>query len=141
RRRARPGGPRAASIHASSGASSSMCGIAGVFFRDREPRASAAPRVARAMAASLAHRGPDSAGFHSDGPLALGMRRLRVIDVEGGDQPIFSEDGRVAVVFNGEIYNYRELREELVRLGHTFRTLSDTETIVHGFEEWGEDVL
>ncbi|MEZ5100602.1 MAG: asparagine synthase (glutamine-hydrolyzing) [Thermoleophilia bacterium] len=111
-----------------------MCGICGVARLDGGP-------VDRerldAMNGTLVHRGPDSAGLLVDGPVGLAMRRLSIIDLEGGDQPIGSEDGSVHVVQNGEIYNYRELRAELERRGHAFRTHSDTEVLVHLYEERG----
>jgi asparagine synthase (glutamine-hydrolysing) len=91
------------------------------------------------MCDAMIHRGPDDDGFHIDGPVALGMRRLSIIDLAGGHQPIFNEDGSVAVVFNGEIYNYRELRAELESKGHRFSTASDTEVLVHLWEEEGID--
>lgn len=97
------------------------------------------------MNAAIAHRGPDDEGFLLDEPrapgLALAMRRLSIIDLGGGHQPIWNEARDVAVVFNGELYNYRELRSRLVSLGHHFSTQSDTEILVHGWEEWGEDIL
>ena len=112
-----------------------MCGICGIASRraavDRE-------RLAR-MAATLEHRGPDSEGMHVDGTIGLAARRLAIIDLTGGDQPIANEDGTVVVVQNGEIYNYRELMHELERAGHTFHTRCDTEVLVHGYEEWGAD--
>jgi asparagine synthase (glutamine-hydrolysing) len=89
------------------------------------------------MSATLAHRGPDSEGTFAKGPVGLAARRLAIIDLEHGDQPIASEDGRCTVVQNGEIYNYRELTRELERAGHRFRTRSDTEALVHAYEEWG----
>lgn len=112
-----------------------MCGIAG-FWNLRSGRP-ADPAVLRAMAGSIRHRGPDEDGFHVDGSLGLGMRRLRVVDPEGGHQPMPNEDGTVHVVFNGEIYNHAGLRRELESAGHRFRTRSDTEAIVHAWEEWG----
>ena len=119
-----------------------MCGICGVAFATRSKEAET--RV-RAMAAALRHRGPDDEGFLINEPrapgLALGMRRLSIIDLGGGRQPVWNETRDVAVVFNGEIYNYRELRERLKLLGHRFATESDTEILVHGWEEWGEECL
>jgi asparagine synthase (glutamine-hydrolysing) len=92
------------------------------------------------MAASLRHRGPDDEGFHLDGPIGLGFRRLSIIDLETGHQPIPNEDASRWVILNGEIYNFRDLRRELEAAGHHFRTRSDTETLVHGHEAWGNDV-
>src|SRR5580704_1859052 len=83
------------------------------------------------MCERIVHRGPDAEGLHVEGRVDLGMRRLSVIDLPGGQQPIFNEDRSMAIVFNGEIYNYRELRSELMTLGHTFATESNTETILH----------
>jgi asparagine synthase (glutamine-hydrolysing) len=121
---------------------SSVCGICGITFAKR---ASEAESRVRAMAAAMQHRGPDEDGFLVGDPrapgLALGMRRLSIIDLAGGHQPVWNESRDVAVVFNGELYNYRELREKLTRCGHQFATQSDTETIVHAWEEWGEDCL
>jgi asparagine synthase (glutamine-hydrolysing) len=93
------------------------------------------------MARSIAHRGPDDEGFHFDGPLGLGFRRLSIIDLSGGHQPMADADESVWVVFNGEIYNFHELRRELEGHGHVFRTRSDTEVIVHGYKQWGTEVL
>lgn len=119
-----------------------MCGICGVAFLTKANEAG--PRV-RAMAAALVHRGPDDQGFLVDEPrapgLALGMRRLSIIDPAGGQQPVWNETRDIAVIFNGELYNYRELRDRLVMAGHRFSTESDTETVVHAWEEWGEDFL
>ncbi len=110
-----------------------MCGICGIATRhgsvDRK-------RVQR-MSRTLRHRGPDSEGVHQDGAIGLAARRLAIIDLAGGDQPIAGEDGNVVVVQNGEIYNHRELARELERAGHRFHTRCDTEALVHGFEEWG----
>jgi asparagine synthase (glutamine-hydrolysing) len=111
-----------------------MCGICGVY-----GRAQADPAMVRAMADTLLHRGPDSAGCFTEGGVGLGVRRLSIIDLEGGDQPIHNEDGSVVVVQNGEIYNYRELRGTLKAQGHVFRTQSDTEVLVHLYEEMGGD--
>src|SRR4051794_24220813 len=93
------------------------------------------------MNATLVHRGPDDDGMTIDGPAALAMRRLSIIDLPGGHQPIANEDGTVHVVLNGEIYNYRELRERLIASGHTFTTNSDTEVIVHLYEDRGDSFL
>jgi asparagine synthase (glutamine-hydrolysing) len=93
------------------------------------------------MMGQLRHRGPDDEGLFADDSVALGMRRLSIIDLGGGHQPVFNEDGTAAVVFNGEIYNFPELRHTLESRGHAFRTASDTEVIVHAYEEWGEDCV
>src|SRR5947208_342300 len=91
------------------------------------------------MNGSIRHRGPDEDGFYVNGAIGLGMRRLSIIDVEGGHQPIHNEDKTVWVVFNGEIYNYKEIRDSLEQFGHQFQTHSDTETLVHLYEESGEE--
>jgi asparagine synthase (glutamine-hydrolysing) len=116
-----------------------MCGIAGQFnFQRREPvHREAIVRMAR----SIAHRGPDDEGFFISGPVGLGFRRLSIIDLAGGHQPMSDAEETVWVIFNGEIYNYRELRAELQNKGYQFRTNSDTEVIVHGYKEWGTEVF
>src|SRR5436190_22429691 len=111
-----------------------MCGICGVV--DFKPNGRA-PEIVRRMTGAMSHRGPDDEGFLIDGPIALGMRRLSIIDLQGGHQPIFNEDGSIGVVLNGEIYNFQSLRKELEKLGHSFRTRSDSEVIAHAYEEWG----
>ena len=119
-----------------------MCGIAG--FIDVVPRQAtldADRSRVKAMCDVIRHRGPDDEGYHIEPGVALGMRRLSIIDLAGGHQPIHNEDRTVWVVYNGEIYNYRELREALEAAGHRFYTASDTETIVHGYEAWGEQVF
>ena len=116
-----------------------MCGIAGIV--SSSPNSPADREAVRRMCDTLVHRGPDGAGYLAEGPAAIGMRRLAIIDVAGGDQPVYSEDHDVAVVQNGEIYNYLELRQELEALGHRFRTQSDTEVLVHGYEAWGDDLV
>ena len=113
-----------------------MCGITGRFNFD--PARPVDPRVLAAMTDVIAHRGPDSAGYYHAPGIGLGHRRLSIIDLVTGDQPLANEDGRVHVVFNGEIYNFADVRSELVSLGHRFKTSSDTEIIVHGYEQWGE---
>jgi asparagine synthase (glutamine-hydrolysing) len=111
-----------------------MCGIAGIVaLRGAAPSQVDVVRMCDAMT----HRGPDDSGYLVEGPVALGMRRLSIIDLSGGHQPIFNEDRSVRVVYNGEIYNYRELRSELEAKGHRFATSSDTEVIVHLWEEHG----
>jgi len=116
-----------------------MCGICGFTAGSLDPERGR--HVLTEMRDTLAHRGPDDADSFVDGEVYLGHRRLSIIDLPGGRQPIRNEDGSIWVVFNGEIYNYRELREELERSGHTFYTNSDTETIVHLYEEKGDDVV
>ncbi len=116
-----------------------MCGIAG--FAGWPLAGDAARAAVRAMCDAIRHRGPDDSGYYVAPEVALGMRRLSIIDVAGGQQPIANEDGSVQVVFNGEIYNHHELRRELVSRGHQFRTRSDTETIVHLYEERGADFV
>ena len=93
------------------------------------------------MATTLRHRGPDADGYFRDGAIGLGHRRLSIIDLATGDQPVANEDGSVQVVFNGEIYNFAEVRSELIAAGHRFRTNSDTEVIAHGYEQWGEQCV
>ncbi|RPJ75961.1 MAG: asparagine synthase (glutamine-hydrolyzing) [Acidobacteria bacterium] len=117
-----------------------VCGIAGVVSSEAGPREARSDLV-RAMCAAIRHRGPDDEGFYLDDHAALGMRRLSIIDLTTGQQPMTGEDGRFWLVFNGEIYNYRELAAELRSCGHTLRTSSDTEVIVHAWEEWGEGAL
>jgi asparagine synthase (glutamine-hydrolysing) len=114
-----------------------MCGIAGIF-HTRQLARQVDAHLLRRMTDSIAHRGPDDAGFHVAPGVGLGHRRLSIIDLAGGHQPIYNEDQTVAVVFNGEIYNFVDLIPELQALGHRFRTRSDTEVIVHAWEEWGE---
>ncbi len=114
-----------------------MCGICGHYSYN----GSAAVDVVKRMNAALLHRGPDSDGFMQDAELAMAMRRLAIIDKSGGKQPIWNEGKNIVVTFNGEIYNFQKLRSELISAGHIFRTKSDTEVIVHGYEEWGNDII
>src|SRR5215475_2858760 len=109
-----------------------MCGICGRFNLDGRP---AMAREITAMRDVMTHRGPDGDGLFVDGPIGLGHRRLSIIDLAGGRQPITNEDGTVTIVFNGEIYNFAEIRTELESRGHVFKTKSDTEVIVHLYEE------
>ncbi|MBB5687389.1 XrtA/PEP-CTERM system amidotransferase [Sphingobium boeckii] len=116
-----------------------MCGIAGIFHLNT-PKPVDPARVA-AMSDVLAHRGPDGSGVWTAPGVGLGHRRLSVIDLGGGAQPMVSADGRIAISYNGEVYNFAEVRAELERLGHVFRTHSDTEVILHGWRQWGVDCL
>lgn len=117
-----------------------MCGIAG--FINREVRDSASSEnLLDAMCRVITHRGPDEQGMAVEGRAALGMRRLSIIDLKGGQQPIYNSDGSKFIVFNGEIYNYRELREDLISRGYKFKTNSDTETIIHAYDEFGPDCV
>src|SRR5437660_676250 len=114
-----------------------MCGIAGqIDFEGHVDH-----RVIDRMCSAMEHRGPDSRGVWSEGCVGLGMQRLAIIDVAGGDQPIFQEDRQVAVVMNGEVYNFQELRTELRAKGHTFTTRSDTEVLVHLYEDLGDRLV
>src|SRR6266550_4194777 len=116
-----------------------MCGICGQFnFASSAP---VDPGIIRRMADSIAHRGPDDEGYFVSGPIGLGFRRLSIIDLAGGHQPMADAEETVWVIFNGEIYNFKELRLELEQLGYGFRTNCDTEVIVHGYREWGTDVF
>ena len=114
-----------------------MCGITGIFHFDREAPVDEA--VLTAMRETMVHRGPDGAGNWLGGHVGLGHRRLSIVDVAAGQQPMSNEDGTVWVTFNGEIYNHQELRSWLISRGHTFRTHSDTEALVHLYEEEGEE--
>ncbi len=116
-----------------------MCGIAG--FLTTDSFSEHLQRVLHQMLSAMHHRGPDEEGSFLAEGVALGMRRLSIIDLAGGHQPIFNEDRKVAIVFNGEIYNFQTLRQELMKRGHQFATHSDTEVIVHAYEEWGVDCL
>ena len=115
-----------------------MCGFAGYIHNygtfDKE-------EVIHKMADRIKHRGPDDAHYYIDDGIALGFRRLSIIDLEGGRQPILNEDGSLVLLFNGEIYNYQELREELIKAGHVFTTKTDSETILHGYEEYGKKII
>jgi asparagine synthase (glutamine-hydrolysing) len=113
-----------------------MCGIVGII--DLNGKAGIPRELIARMNETQHHRGPDAGGLHFEPGVGLGHRRLSIIDLSTGQQPLFNEDGSVVVVFNGEIYNYQALIPELTRLGHVFRTRSDTEVIVHAWEEWGE---
>jgi asparagine synthase (glutamine-hydrolysing) len=116
-----------------------MCGIAGFAFVDQ--RHPVDRELLKRMTAVMRHRGPDADGFHVGPGVGLGHRRLSIIDLAGGDQPIYGEDRSCAVILNGEIYNFHELQRELADRGHVFKTRSDTESIVHAYEEWGLDCV
>jgi asparagine synthase (glutamine-hydrolysing) len=116
-----------------------VCGICGKLNFDPEKKVS--PALVKAMADTIIHRGPDDEGYHFSGPMGLGFRRLSIIDLSTGHQPLSNEDDSVWIVFNGEIYNYLELRRELQAKGHVFKTQTDTEVIVHAYEEFGESCV
>src|SRR5580698_2712627 len=113
-----------------------MCGICGKLNFDRN--AGVNPGLVRAMLDTIQHRGPDDEGIYTAGQVGLGHRRLSIIDLNSGHQPLSNEDGTIWIVFNGEIYNYQELRRSLQAQGHVFKTQTDTEVIVHLFEEYRE---
>lgn len=112
-----------------------MCGIAGYVSKEKNKK-----KIIKKMTDRIVHRGPDAEGFYIDDDVALGHRRLSIIDLSTGDQPIYNEDKSIVVVFNGEIYNYIELKSELKKLGHKFSTNTDTEVLVHGYEEYKEEL-
>ena len=116
-----------------------MCGICGIYYTDQNR--SVDPNLLRDMTQTLYHRGPDDEGYYCNNNIGLGHRRLSIIDLDSGRQPIYNETGSIAIVFNGEIYNYKELKAELIRKNHIFKTNTDTETIVHLYEELGEDCV
>ncbi len=115
-----------------------MCGIAGLV--DLRPCRDEADALKR-ICARMAHRGPDGDGVHVDGPVALAHRRLSIIDLAGGVQPMSNQDGSIWVTFNGEIYNFEELKRELCSHGHRFVTRSDTEVLLHAYERWGQECV
>ena len=112
-----------------------MCGIAGLYTKDKNK-----DELIKKMSKRIEHRGPDGEGYYIDGDVAFAHRRLSIIDLSTGGQPIFNEDKSLVIIFNGEIYNYQELREELIKDGHKFKTKSDTEVLVHGYEKWHSDL-
>ncbi len=116
-----------------------MCGICGIFHFEKSRTADDGLLVA--MRDLMVHRGPDDAGHYIDGPIGLAHRRLSIIDLSTGHQPMFNEEGTVAIVYNGEVYNYIEIKNELIKKGHNFRTRSDTEVIIHAYEEFGEQCV
>src|SRR5712692_6778758 len=121
------------------GSKLSMCGICGILaLRGGRP---ATREELLPMTEVIFHRGPDDDGFYVAPPVALGFRRLSIVDLTGGHQPMSNEDGSVWIIFNGEIYNHKDIRAELERRGHRYTTKSDTETIVHAYEEYGDDCV
>ena len=112
-----------------------MCGIVG-FVGSEDNKGE---RIKK-MTDRMVHRGPDQEGYYIDEMIALGHRRLSIIDLENGTQPMFNQDKSLVVIFNGEIYNYQELKKELEEQGHQFQTNSDTEVLLHGYESWGKDL-
>ncbi len=113
-----------------------MCGFVGYINKEKDKKDNI-----KKMADLIAHRGPDSEGYYTDENIALGFRRLSIIDLNNGSQPIYNEDKSKVIIFNGEIYNFEPLREDLIKKGHTFTTKTDTEVILHGYEEYGEKIL
>ena len=112
-----------------------MCGITGFISKEKNKK-----KIIKKMTDRIKHRGPDGEGYYIDDEIALGHRRLSIIDLEAGAQPIYNEDKNKVIVFNGEIYNYVELRDELKKKKHKFTTSCDTEVLIHGYEEWGVDL-
>ena len=113
-----------------------MCGFVGFVDKAKDKK-----KIIKDMASIISHRGPDSDGYYVGDDCALGFRRLSIIDLAGGDQPIYNEDNTMAITFNGEIYNYKEIREDLINKGHKFKTNADTEVLLHGYEEYGTKLL
>ena len=113
-----------------------MCGFVGFIDKEKNKK-----KIIKDMADIIIHRGPDSDGYYVDDNCALGFRRLSIIDLDGGTQPIYNEDKSKVIIFNGEIYNYKEIKKDLIKKGHKFSTESDTEVILHGYEEYNEDIL
>ena len=113
-----------------------MCGFVGYVNKESDKKDNI-----KKMADLIAHRGPDSEGYYTDETIALGFRRLSIIDLNNGSQPIYNEDKSKVIVFNGEIYNFQELREDLIEKGHKFNTNTDTEVLIHGYEEYNEGIL
>ena len=118
-----------------------MCGILGFLNSSCQNEPSITQTMGLRMVNSIAHRGPDDRGMWQDNGVFVGMRRLSIIDLVTGQQPIFNEDGSCCIVCNGEVYNYLTLRQQLIAKGHKFKTQSDTEVIIHAYEEWGCDCV
>ena len=114
-----------------------MCGFVG--FADKTSKKEK-EKIIKNMTDQIIHRGPDGEGYYSDSFVALGHRRLSIIDIAGGNQPMYTKDKKLAVVFNGEIYNYQALKEELIKKGYKFETKSDTEVLLYGYQEWKDEL-
>jgi len=114
-----------------------MCGICGI----HDPEGNIDQDLIKRMSEVLTHRGPDDEGYHFEDRIGLGFKRLSIIDLDTGNQPMANEDESIWIVHNGEIYNFHSLRKQLEEKGHEFKTRSDTEVIIHGYEEWGEEVV
>ena len=112
-----------------------MCGFVGYVEDGEKDR-----KIIKSMSDTIKHRGPDDEGFYEDDKISLAFRRLSIIDLSNGHQPMFNEDSSMVILFNGEIYNYQELKEDLMAKGHVFANNSDTETILHGYEEYGQEI-
>ena len=113
-----------------------MCGFTGFISKKNKKE-----KIIKEMNDTIIHRGPDDEGYYVDSDIALGFRRLSIIDLKGGEQPIYNENKDLVINFNGEIYNFLELKEELIKCGHKFKSKTDTEVIIHGYEEYGYDVV
>ena len=113
-----------------------MCGFVGIKDNTKDKK-----KIIKKMADKIVHRGPDSDGYYVDDKMAIGFRRLSIIDLEGGSQPLYNETKDIVLAFNGEIYNYKKLREDLINKGHKFKTNTDSEVIVHGYEEYNTKIF
>ena len=116
-----------------------MCGICGIYNYNKD--APISEQTLDGMTRTLIHRGPDDSGIHMDNYVGLGHRRLSIIDIQGGKQPMSNEDNTIWITYNGEIYNYKQLKSHLIQKGHKFKTNSDTEVIIHAFEEYQTDCV
>jgi asparagine synthase (glutamine-hydrolysing) len=115
-----------------------MCGIVGFIDKKNQKEKN---KIIKEMSNKIIHRGPDSEGIYVDDTIALGHRRLSIIDVKTGGQPIYNEKGNLLVIYNGEVYNFQEIKKELVKKKHKFTTNTDTEVLIHGYEEYGPKML
>ena len=115
-----------------------MCGINGFLQFDNKFKTNEIEKIIKKMNKSIISRGPDDEGIYINKNIGLGMRRLSIIDLKTGNQPIFNEDGSMVIIFNGELYNYKDLKIDLINKGHLFKTTTDTEVVLHAYEEYGE---